>query len=63
MNRRILRDFLGALMALALTALTTQTIVHAAPRPHATSLASTPPASTASPARLARRTGCAGAVC
>ena len=35
MNPKTLRNLLGAVMALTLTTLTTQTIVHAAPRPYA----------------------------
>jgi hypothetical protein len=63
MNRKMLRNLLGALVAVILTSLTTQTIVHATPRPYLVAAATPLPAQSAAPARLAQCAGRGNRVC
>jgi hypothetical protein len=63
MNPKTLRNLLGAVMALTLTTLTTQTIVHAAPRPYAAAAPQTAETRPAPSASVAQCAGPGRAVC
>jgi len=63
MKSQTLRNLLGAVVALILTTLTTQTIVHATPRPYLVGTATTVHAASFGTARLAPCAGSGNRVC
>ena len=63
MNYSTLRNLFAALLALSVTAITTQTIVHDAPRPYLASAAPLVQPAPAMPAPVALCGGRSGTVC